>query len=350
MLLLSPNHKIFFANDAALKIMNMESGAVLGSSISDLLLADQGAVQEILGAIERGERYTNAGVSLLNDRKIKFTTYPLKDRENSTVGTTALIEDVSIDYVTREYLTRAEKAASTAELASGVAHEINNPLGIIKNYLLLLKSKPLDVEGKDYLGHVASELNRIVEIVGSLLSFSRVNRSPFQRVVLSDVADEILILLNHKLKQKRVTVKRKYGKNESPILGDENKMKQLLMNLINNSIEAVLDGGEIDVEIRNLDQDDYVEVVITDNGNGIPPDIQPEVFNPFFSTKMNKTNTGLGLSICQHIVESHRGLVTFQSTPGRSTSFSVKLPVYAGRIDTSSDEGRIDEGRSVASG
>jgi signal transduction histidine kinase len=94
-----------------------------------------------------------------------------------------------------------------------------------------------------------------------------------------------------------------------------------------NSIEAVLDHGLIEVDVRSDAEKGYAEVAITDNGYGIPLEIQDRIFTPFFSTKMTKTNTGLGLSISQHIAEAHRGAITFSSVPGGATCFVVKLPL-----------------------
>ena len=102
------------------------------------------------------------------------------------------------------------------------------------------------------------------------------------------------------------------------------------MNLIMNSIEAVLDNGCITIGLTEKAEENYVELTIQDNGSGIPADVADKIFSPFFSTKISKKNTGLGLSICRHIVEQHKGTITFQSIPGKSTLFTVHLPVKRG--------------------
>jgi two-component system NtrC family sensor kinase len=209
--------------------------------------------------------------------------------------------------------------------AAGVAHEINNPLGIIQNYVQLIDLQIQDREIRETLAQIQVELKRIVEIVGSLLSFSRVKQNPFKPLPLNDLLDEVLLLMSHKLKDKNIFVDRHYPDTPVVIMGYENKLKQLFMNLVTNSIDAVLTGGKIDITIE--ESREHVEVTVRDNGYGIPEKIQPEVFKPFFGTKMTKTNTGLGLSICQHIVESHKGIITFESHPGEWTRFIVRLPL-----------------------
>jgi len=167
----------------------------------------------------------------------------------------------------------------------------------------------------------------IVEITGNLLSFSRLKELPKEKIDLIRVLDEVILLLNHKLKRKHIHLIRNYSHPELLIVGDENKLKQVFINLLINSLEAVLDGGTIQLQILADKNEGFTEVRIIDNGYGIPEDIIPKIFNPFYSTKAHKNNAGLGLSICQHIIESHQGLISCQSN--EFTTFSIKLPLIS---------------------
>jgi two-component system, NtrC family, sensor histidine kinase AtoS len=281
---------------------------------------------EIIEAVTNRRTFSWEKLTLDGNKIIKLKVFPLRDEAKTFISTTIFVEDVSIDYVTKEYLLRAEKVASTAELAAGVAHEINNPLGIIQNYVELLRLKPHDADEADSINHIQDELNRIVEIIGSLLSFSRVKQSPARMINLNMLLDEILILVSHKLNEKHIELHKDYRDSDVVIEGYDNKLKQLFLNLLANSIDAVLDHGTITIRIEWNRSARNAQVSIVDNGHGIPPEIRSDIFTPFFSTKMTKTNTGLGLSICQHIVELHNGLITFSSDPGKETCFTVKLP------------------------
>ena len=263
-------------------------------------------------------------VPATDDRFLRFKSIPLYDPDRTYYGTNIFIEDVSFDYDTKEYLLRAERIASTGDLAAGVAHEINNPLGIIQNYVEILSLSTEDEESREQLSQIKKELTRIVEIVGSLLSFSRVQTNPQRTFSIHTLLDEVILLLGHKLRDKDVKLVRKYTEASVFIKGYENKLKQLFMNLIMNAFEAVLTGGIIRVETESFKE--HIEISISDNGYGIPDKVNSDIFKPFFSTKMTKTNTGLGLSICQHIAETHKGIITFESHPGNWTTFSVKLP------------------------
>jgi two-component system sensor histidine kinase AtoS len=229
----------------------------------------------------------------------------------------------------REYLLRSEKIASIAKLAAGVAHEINNPLEIVHNYVELLKQKNLDWDGQTKLTKIAREVDRISQIVANLLSFSKSGRTDYRSVNPAEILDDVLLLLEHKLKEKRIRVERQFSDWENRILGDENTLRQLFMNLLINSVEAVSEQGKITVMLNSFSDEGYIEVAFRDNGCGIPEKALEKIFDPFFSTKTGKSNAGLGLSICQHIVELHQGLITCSSRPGKGTLFSIRFPIFS---------------------
>jgi len=326
MIVLDPAHRVRVMNTSAEKIFALLDSTADNPHIQDILSRlELEEIDQILEAIEQQRHQVREKLMTGDKRVLSLRTMPLFDASSAFLGTNVFVEDVSVEYDTKEYLLRAEQIASSGELAAGVAHEINNPLGIIQNYVQLIDLQIRDREIKKTLAQIQVELDRIVEIVQSLLSFSRVRQNPYKPLPLNDLLDEVLLLVSHKIKDKNITVARHYPETPVVIMGYENKLKQLFMNLIVNSIDAVLTGGQIEATVE--ESQSHVEVTIRDNGYGIPRTIQEEIFKPFFSTKVTKTNTGLGLSICQHIVESHKGIITFSSDPGKSTRFTVRLPV-----------------------
>lgn len=299
-----------------------------GRSLRELLAALKiPVVDEIADRLARREESSWDDVRLGDDKLVKIDLFPLRDDVDAVIGTAIIVQDVSIDRSLKDYIIRAEKMATMAEVAAGVAHEINNPLFIIRNYVELLKAKELDADGSEKLAKIEKELARIVEIIGSLLSFSRFKELTARRTNLAAVIDEALLLLQHNITTKKIRVERRLPSEPVDIIGDENRLKQLFLNLLINGIDAVLDGGLIRIGLEVHAAERVVEVRIADNGYGIPIDIQSKIFNPFFTTKMTKKNTGLGLSICQQIAEAHNGIITFTSAPGELTEFTVRLPV-----------------------
>ncbi|MCK5674611.1 MAG: ATP-binding cassette domain-containing protein [Spirochaetales bacterium] len=327
MILLDSENNLLLSNPAADKVfdINEDRKKHTFSQIIDKL--EKKIQTEIIEQINNHKLFTWNKISLNNNKIIKLKSYPIYNEKDDYIGADLFIEDISVDYVTKEYLLRAEKVASTEELAAGVAHEINNPLGIIQNYVELLKLKERDDEDNSTITHIEKELNRIVEIIGSLLSFSRVNNQGTLKFNINLLLDEIIMLLGHKINDKNITITKNYIDKDIFITGQENKLKQLFMNLLINAIEAVLDHGKIELGIKKDKTDNLIGITISDNGYGIPIDIQKDIFNPFYTTKMTKTNTGLGLSICQYIIENHEGLITFTSKPGKGTVFHVQLPL-----------------------
>ena len=323
------NHEdlIYLINYAAIQILNLEDKGT-NNQLIDTIFHNSSIAQgnEILAKIQAREEFSWDEIEYGNDKILRVHIFPFKDEDYKFLGMIIVIEDVSKERYFNDYLLRTEKIASVAELAAGVAHEINNPLGIIQNYVALLKRKSADEDSTEKLNKVESELHRIVEIIGSLLSFSKLKTFPMKPINLIPVIDEVVLLLSHKFKEKNIHLTWEKYDSDVPVFGDENRLKQVFINLLNNSIEAVMYDGTIEITLDLHRDAHYVEVSITDDGYGIPEDVLKRIFDPFFSTKVGKKNTGLGLSICQHIIESHQGLLTCSSND--NTTFNVRLPIF----------------------
>ena len=326
--ILDAEDAVQLANFAGSEIMQLPPEQAGTRTFEELLVAlrlpNAEAIREKVAA---REEHVWEEVRVGTDKQVRVDVFPLRNEEGSFIGTAFLVLDVSIDRYLKDYIIRAEKMATVAEVAAGVAHEVNNPLFIIRNYVELLKGKRLDSDGKEKLRKIEKELGRIAQITGSLLSFSKVKELPDSRTNLAEVVEEAILLLQHNLSTKNIHLEKALGCERVEIVGDENRLKQLFLNLLLNSIDAVLDGGTVRVRLAVQREDRFAEVTISDNGYGIPAEIQDKIFNPFFSTKMNKKNVGLGLSICQHIAEAHEGIITYTSTPGEFTEFKVRLPI-----------------------
>ncbi|MDC7232446.1 MAG: ATP-binding protein [Spirochaetales bacterium] len=315
-------------NNAANRILERETAPPSGTPAQEILLKeDLTWAEKIIDVLKNNEEKSWEHIPFQQKKFLRIKTMPFKDSSDTYKGSVLMLEEELMESSLREYLVRAEKISSVAELAAGVSHEINNPLGIINNYLQILLYGNPDDETREKLEKIQTQLSRITEITSSLLSFSKLKQVPDQSFNLIDLLDEVLLLLSHNIKNKNIQLSRTYPKGQIILKGNENRLRQVFVNLINNSIEAVAQGGHIKVEINREILDNYIQILISDDGYGIPLEIQKEIFSPFFSTKIKKENAGLGLSICQHIMEAHNGILTFSSTPGKNTTFKVKLPL-----------------------
>ncbi|GAK61069.1 sensory histidine kinase in two-component regulatory system with AtoC [Candidatus Vecturithrix granuli] len=327
-IILDPENMVYIMNYAAIQILELDHQAIHRQSISRIFKSEALAqANDILSAIETREEQSWDELEYGSEKIIQLHTFPFKDEDYKFLGTILIIQDISKERYLNEYLLRTEKIASIAELAAGVAHEVNNPLGIIQNYVSFLKEQPIGRENIVRLEKVEHELDRIVGIIESLLSFSKFKQMPMKRINLATVLDEVIILISHKLKEKQIRFLRATDDREIPIFGDENRLKQVFINLLMNSIEAVMYDGMIELTTRIHEESRSVEITVSDDGYGIPEEIMPHIFDPFFSTKVGKKNSGLGLSICHHIIEAHQGIITCAS--GETTMFHVRLPLLA---------------------
>jgi len=326
-IILDDKNKIYLINYAAVKILEIENLNVTDENMK--IIFNNENIEEadkILEQIKLKKKFRWEELDYKEDKKIKINIFPFKDENYIFLGTIILIEDITKDSYFKNYLLRTEKIASVAQLAAGIAHEINNPLGIIINYITLLKRKNLDNDGSEKLKKMEKELNRIAEIISSLLSFSKLRQATLKKVNLVSIIDDVVILINHKIIAKRINLIWHNNIKEVFIMGNENRIKQVLINLLVNSIEAVLAGGKIKIKLHIDKLENQVVISIIDNGYGIPDNIKDKIFDPFFSSKVSKNNTGLGLAICKQIIESHHGHILCDNKE-QETSFNVTLPM-----------------------
>ncbi|HVO38791.1 MAG TPA: ATP-binding protein [Spirochaetia bacterium] len=326
-IILDQRKRISTVNFSAVKILALRDEVLLDQPVETLL--ESCAVEKAAEIVERiGGRAENTWEELHcgENGLVRVRTFPFKDDDYKHLGTILVIEDISRDRYFQDYLLRSEKIASIAELATGVAHEISNPLSVVLNYVDLLKRHHRDDPDTDRLVKIERELSRIGEIIGSLLSFSKVRKIPMEPLSITRIIDEVVLLVDHKIREKSIDLRLPGRQEGILVFGEENSLKQVFVNLLINSIEAVLERGTIEIAVRRIEPDNCVEVSIIDDGCGIPPELVDRIFDPFFSTKAGKKNTGLGLSICQHIVESHEGVILCESKG--KTVMRVRLPIY----------------------
>ncbi len=227
---------------------------------------------------------------------------------------------------TQEQLVQAAKLAAIGELASNVAHEINNPLTSILGYAELIKEENNVEHIMGDIEIITSESLRAREIVQQLLEFARKKAPDMKELDVNAVLKEVVSLMNVQLKDKKI--KMTGGYSELPlIIGDQNQLKQVFLNIIQNAVDALPEGrGEITVGTHH--DGSYAVIEISDTGSGIAADVLPRIFEPFFTTRKEK-GTGLGLPISYKIIQSHAGKIDVKSTKGEGTVFSISLPLLS---------------------
>jgi two-component system NtrC family sensor kinase len=227
-------------------------------------------------------------------------------------------------------LMQSERMAATGELAAQIAHEINNPLGIIKNYVGIAKMlMPEEDPNRENLQIVDQEINRIAGIVRRLLKFARPGTEELQSVQINQVLEELLALLRGQLFRAKIDISLDLSENLPEVSVSTDQMRQVFLNLIKNAEDAMPDGGNLVVRTRF--KKGHVEVEIADSGCGIPDEDIKNIFEPFYTTKGVK-GTGLGLSVSYGIVKNYNGEINVDSEPGVGTTFTIQLPVISDSV------------------
>jgi signal transduction histidine kinase len=222
----------------------------------------------------------------------------------------------------KENLYQSDKLATIGTLVSEIAHEIKNPLVSISVFAQLIREKIEDKEFQEKLKNILpSEVEKLNKFLEKLLNFSKTS-SKFQKVEVKEILNELLLLLEESFLKNNINLIKRIPGEEVYVLGEKSQLEQVFMNIIMNAIQAMPNGGKIEIEV--MKEKDLVKIRISDTGVGISPSDIPKLFDPFFTTK--EKGTGLGLSICKRIIKEHRGEIKVESSLNKGTTFVVELP------------------------
>lgn len=229
-------------------------------------------------------------------------------------------------------VTQEQRLSELGKLASGVAHEIHNPLGSVRIGLQALLAEAdrqkLDPEFRDYMHMVDGEVDKCIEVTKRLLDLSQPPSRNEQLVCLSRIIPDVVSLLKYDAEKKNIRLVTDLEAGQMRVLGTDSEMRMVILNLVQNAFHAMPDGGEL--TIHGLTDDQEVCIIFTDTGLGIEPDDLKYIFDPFFSRRADRiSGTGLGLTICKSIIERFRGHIEVSSELGKGTVFRIFLPRVA---------------------
>jgi len=272
-------------------------------------------------------------------RQVRLSTklIPIRDDESQVHYVLGISRDMTEKMEMDQRIYNAEKLASIGILASGVAHEINNPLAIILGFTdLLLERFPEDASEHEDLKMIEQNANHAKKVVENLLGFARITEGMEDIIDLKNSIDTVVQIVQNTLMTKKVEFTSEIPDSIPRVRGDTREFQQVVFNLINNAVASMADmneGGKLKLSTRSGPH--WVHVSVTDTGIGIPNRIKPQIFDPFFTTKKVGEGTGLGLSLCYGIVKKYGGKISFTSVsaedyPNRSTgtTFVVSMPIY----------------------
>ena len=321
--------KIVAANRSAAELFGMGEKVLIGSKLFELCKGETDMCEQVRRVLNGDRERIDTEMMLTNalGRVVPATVSvaPHKDLAGGKIGAVVTIEDLSEIRELTEQLLRADRLAALGELVAGVAHEVRNPLGTIRASIQLLEMENPNVPTIVELGGVIKqEIDRLDRVIKTLLDFGRPAKPVFAEVDMATVIEDVVGVMQRYAGGSHVRISSR-ALDGARVWADADKLKQALINLIFNAVQAMPAGGEVDIEA--LKEDGFVRLAVKDTGSGIARDALAKIWDPFYTTRDD--GTGLGLAIVHRIVDEHGGYITVASEPGRGTTFTLRLPVKA---------------------
>ncbi|WP_142322783.1 PAS domain-containing sensor histidine kinase [Bacillus paramycoides] len=253
-----------------------------------------------------------------------------------------IIRDITERKKTEELLNKSDTLAAIGQLAAGVAHEVRNPLTVIKGFIQLFQINKEDQE--KYFDLMLSEIERIEAILQEFLSIAKTDEIPTEKKNIYKIFENVVSLINTKAIMTNIQVELIADSSEIIIECSENQLKQVFINILQNSIEAMPDGGKISIHMKEMNEDGVI-IDIVDEGIGIPEERIKRLGEPFYSTK--EKGTGIGLMLSYKIIESHQGAISIMSDVGVGTTVTIYLPKTQSELYISKSENKSVIVRSI---
>jgi len=334
-ILLDPKYKIKMVNKAFLDQHGLQLEEILDRSLADLPMKNPCPLKacktplSVLPPSPVVEQVPDQDGSIF-----EVTFYPQFSEQGEVHNVVCYAKNITEKKEVERRIQQTEKLVAIGQLAAGVAHEINNPLGVILCYTDIIKENSKDNEEiMADIKVIERHTENCRRIVADLLDFSRSKKSKINRQPesINDIIGNVLSMVQQQFLKKRINLVSDLDTAIPLFLMDSRRMKQVLLNLIMNAGQAIGNTGNI--SIRSWSENTSLFIEVEDDGPGISKDIQSKIFDPFFSTKEPGEGTGLGLSVSYGIIQEHDGEIMVQSTPGQGTCFTVILPAGQGGLD-----------------
>jgi signal transduction histidine kinase len=313
------------------RFLGKPRGALLGRTVAEVFSSDTALGMTVLEAFERRRPLSQREFTAAAGRRIQVSLDFVQEK-STQIGALLIMRDAESVRRIGDEIEMSRRLSASGRVTGGVAHEVKNPINAIVLHLQLLQNKlaQLDPDTRRHMDIIGSEIHRLDRVVQTLVDFMRARELHLEEVDLRHVLEDVALLAAPDAEQHGVHLKREMPGEPLLIKADLDFMKQALLNVVVNGIQAMPQGGELTIVARR--EEDAAIAEIRDRGMGIPLDVQDKIFELYFTTKAN--GNGIGLAQAYQILQWHYGSVEFESTEGAGTTFRFRLPLAASTLDS----------------
>lgn len=321
-----PEEQIASFNQTAESMLGISAHQAIGKQLPEILPP---SFQEFFNRLktESGPINRELEASYTNERRLPLEVIgtALTGEDGAALGWVILFRDLTEIRHLKKEIARSRRLASIGRLAAGVAHEIRNPLSSIKGFATYFKERYRDTPKDRQTAEIMiQEVERLDRVIGQLLEFARPVSIQRRPTPLDALVRHSLKMIEGDARQKGITLKVKNDPRINTVQIDPDKIKQVLLNLYLNALEAMEKGGDISVAFFRMETNQSIQITVSDTGPGIKPEDLPHLFDPYFTTKTS--GTGLGLAVVHKIIESHKGEIRVTSRLGEGTTITLVIP------------------------
>ncbi len=327
-LIIDRNKKIIFYNEAFKNVFEIDGMDITGMDIAEFhsfIGYTDKSLAEVIDDKRALEHPREITMSSFKGNKIELLSYmaPITNAENEVLGAVSISTDITGTKLHKHIIQQQAKLALVGQMAAGIVHEIKNPLATIKGLSQLISAKSKEDKVKKYTSVIDTAINDITEVVNEFLNFAKPKPTVASRTTINKIVESMQLITETQCYTKNIKSSFHYSPWPMEITADETKIKQVILNIIENAIHAMENAGLPELVVRTYYDTDSKEGVIsiTDNGMGMSSDVLTKLGIPFFTTK--EKGTGLGLGISYEIMREHKGRIEVDSKVGKGTSFKI---------------------------
>lgn len=306
-------------------------GEMLGHSVSEIFGDDTRLGRLVLGCFERHQPLSGRELESESGARVQVSLDFIEER-GERIGALLTLRDAESVRRIEDEIELSRRLAAIGRLTSGVAHEVKNPINAIVVHLEVLRQKlqQLDPDTRRHIDVIGSEIQRLDRVVQTLVDFTRPVELRLADIDLRRLVDEVVVLAQPDAERHGVSIRRDFAGASLPVKVDADLVKQAVLNIVLNGVQAMPDGGELTLVGSRDDEEARLEV--RDRGAGIPQEVRDKIFNLYFTTKKN--GSGIGLAMAYRVMQLHNGSVEYESVEGQGTTFRLRLPLSTAAVET----------------